>query len=86
MNLRKASWWTRTFIKPKRIIIVEGLLDHEFLPWGGGESRTNYQVGDYLNAPMESGGRALFRVYKVDHSLNPDNLYFYYYEYIKHVH
>ena len=87
MKIRKASWWRRTLsiIIPKKIVIVEELLDYEFLPWGGGKDRTNYRVGDYLNVPMKSGKRAICRVYEVDCPLNPGDLYFYSYEFIRYI-
>lgn len=76
---RNASWWTRTFYRPKRLIQVDSIKEVEF------NQESTYKVGDCLLVPMTSGKKAIIRVYSIWTSSSPGDQHFYKYEFIRYI-
>lgn len=75
---KNASWWARTFYKPKKLIQVDSIKEIEYNP------SPTYKIGDCLLVPMKSGKKAIIRVYAIWTPSNPGDQHFYRYEFIRY--
>jgi len=85
--MKTASWWTRYFWTPRRIVDgpIRGFkIGHaycQFTTFGA----ASYREGDGVRAPMESGRVALLRCTRSDTPCDPGDQHFYEFEFVRYL-